>query len=103
MEKEKEVTVIEARDLMKSEKDLQLIDVRSAEAFEEYSLPGFINIPLSKLSQEIPNLDGKKLTLIVCNDSNLSYQALKLLESCDINAKVIRGGHNDWKRIIQNS
>ena len=102
MEKEKEITVIEARDLIKSEKDLQLIDVRSAEAFAEYALPGFINIPLSRLSQEIPNLDGKKQTLIICNDGILSYQALKLLESCDINAKVIRGGHIDWKKIIQN-
>jgi len=100
MEKEKEVTVIEARDLMEKEKDIQLIDVRSQDAFSDYSLPGFINIPLSKLSQEIPNLDAKKQTLIICSDGNLSFQALKLLESCDINAKVVRGGHVDWKKII---
>jgi rhodanese-related sulfurtransferase len=100
-EKEKEVTVIEARDLIKEDKDLQLIDVRSEESFAEFALPGFINIPLSRLSQEIPNLDGKKRTLIICNDGNLSFQALKLLESCDVNAKVIRGGYADWKKIIK--
>ena len=98
---EKEITVIDARDIIKEDKELQLIDVRNADAFSEYSLPGFINIPLSKLSQEIPNLDGKKRTLIICSDGNLSFQALKLLESCDINAQVIRGGHRDWKRIIK--
>ena len=102
MEKENEITVIDARDLMKKEKDIQLIDVRSREAFADYSLPGFINIPLSKLSQEIPNLDAKKQTLIICSDGNLSFQALKLLESCAINARVVRGGHVDWKKIIQN-
>lgn len=101
MEKDKEITVIEARDLMKANKDLQLIDVRSEDEFAGFALPGFLNIPLSRLSQEIPNLDGKKQTLIICNDGNLSFQALKLLESCDVNAKVIRGGYTDWKKIIK--
>lgn len=100
---EKEITVIDARDLINEEKDLQLIDVRSAEAFLEGSLDGFINIPLSRLSQEIPNLDAKKRTLILCSDGTLSYQALKLLESCDIRAQVIRGGLSDWKQIIKSS
>lgn len=99
---EKEITVIEARDLIEEEDDLQLIDVRSKEAFEAGALEGFINIPLSKLSQEIPNLDGKKRTLIICSDGSISFQALKLLESCSIvNAQVIRGGYTDWKKIIQ--
>ena len=101
MELEKELTVIEARDLMTEQKDLQLIDVRSPEAFADFALPGFINIPLSKLSQEIPNLDAKKQTLIICGDGSLSSQALKLLESCGISAKKIRGGYQDWKKIIQ--
>ncbi|MBU2512053.1 rhodanese-like domain-containing protein [bacterium] len=97
---EKEITVIEARDLIQAEKDLQLIDVRSQEAFEAEALQGFINIPLSKLSQEIPNLDSRRRTLIICSDGDLSFQALKLLESCGINGQVIRGGYSDWKKII---
>ena len=97
---EKEITVIEARDLIKADRDLQLIDVRSKEAFEAGALPGFINIPLSKLSQEIPNLDTKRRTLIICSDGSISVQALKLLESCSIGAQVIRGGYSDWKQII---
>ncbi len=98
---EKEITVIEARDLVESVKDSQFIDVRSPEAFEEYSVPGFINIPLSKLSQEIPNLDAKKRTVIICSDGTLSVQAQKLLESCGINSLIVRGGHTDWKLIIK--
>ncbi len=97
---EKEITVIEARDLIKSHKELQLIDVRSKDAFSSYSLEGFINIPLNKLGQEIPNLDGKKRTLIICSDGSQSLEALKLLESCGISAQVVRGGHADWKKII---
>lgn len=97
---EKEITVIEARDLIQEDKSLQLIDVRSEEAFSKESLSGFINIPLSRLSQEIPNLDAKKRTLIICSDGTLSVQALKLLESCAIHGQVIRGGFSDWKKII---
>ncbi|MBU3916097.1 rhodanese-like domain-containing protein [bacterium] len=97
---EKEITVIEARDIIKSGETLQLIDVRSQEAFEDYALPGFINIPLNRISQEIPNLDNRKKTLLICADGSQSTQAQKLLESCEINALVIRGGHIDWKKII---
>ncbi len=97
---EKEITVIEARDIIKSGEVLQLIDVRSQEAFEDFSLPGFFNVPLNKISQEIPNLDSRKRTLLMCQDGSQSSQALTLLESCGINAQVVRGGHNDWKRII---
>jgi rhodanese-related sulfurtransferase len=98
-----EINVIEARDLMMSNaisKSLQLIDIRPKESFERLSLSGFVNIPLADLSRSIPSLDGKKRTLILCQDGMLSYKALQLLESCGFNAQVIRGGIDDWTRII---
>jgi rhodanese-related sulfurtransferase len=101
-----EINVIEARDLIVSnnqDKSLQLIDIRPKESFERLSLPGFVNIPLADLSRNIPNLDGKRRTLILCQDGMLSYKALKLLESCGFNAQVIRGGLDDWTRIIDPS
>ena len=98
-----EINVIDARGLIKSdedEKNLQLIVVRSKEVFEKSSIPGFTNIPLSELSRRIQELDGKKRTLIICKDGTQSYKALKLLESCGFGAQVIRGGLNDWTKII---
>lgn len=98
-----EITVIEARDLIKSDKDnsFQLIDVRSKEVFDNESLPGFINIPLNELSQKFDKLDGRKRTLLICKDGSQSSQALKLIESCGFSGEIIRGGLDDWKRIIQ--
>ena len=98
-----EITVIEARDLIKSSEDntLQLIDVRTKTVFENESLPGFINIPVNELSRRINQLEGKKRTLLICKDGSQSLQALKLLESCGYSGQVIRGGLDDWKRIIQ--
>lgn len=103
---EKEITVIEARDLIRENKDndsLQLIDVRSKEAFANGSIPNFINIPLIEVSRNIPELDGKKKTLVLCNNGKQSFEAIKLLESCGFEATVIRGGINDWRKIIDSS
>ena len=100
---ETELTVIEARDLIRSSEDhnLQLLDVRTKVVFENESLPGFINIPVNELSRRVDQLDGKKRTLLICKDGSQSVQALKLLESCGFSGQVIRGGLDDWKRIIQ--
>jgi rhodanese-related sulfurtransferase len=97
---DKEITVIEARDAILDEDNIQLIDVRSKELFEKKSLPRFINVPLKNISREIPNLDGRKKTFILCDDGTESFQALKLLEACGFKAQVIRGGLNDWEQII---
>lgn len=99
---ETEITVIEARDLIRSsdEHTLQLIDVRTKAVYENESLPGFINIPVNEISRKIDQLDGKKRTLLLCKDGSQSVQALKLLESCGFSGQIIRGGLDDWKRII---
>lgn len=100
---ETELTVIEARDLIKSSETntLQLLDVRTRSVFENESLPGFINIPVNELSRKIDQLDGKRRTLLLCKDGSQSQQAMKLLESCGFNVQVIRGGLDDWKKIIE--
>ena len=100
---EKEITVIEARDMIQAEDDLQLLDVRTEESFENGALPGFLNVPLNSISRKIPDLDGRKKTLIICKDGSQSHEALKLLESVGFNVQVIRGGLNDWNRVINPS
>ncbi|NQU65845.1 MAG: rhodanese-like domain-containing protein [SAR324 cluster bacterium] len=98
-----EITVIEARDLIKSDttNNFQLIDVRTKEVFDNEYIPGFINIPLNELSQKFDKLDGRKRTLLICKDGSQSSLALKLIESCGFSGEIIRGGLDDWKRIIQ--
>lgn len=100
---ELEINVIDARDLIRRDektKKLQLIDVRSKEAFKESAIPGFKNIPLSEISRKISSIDGKKTTLIICTDGSMSKKAQVLLESCGYTATIIRGGMNDWRAII---
>ncbi|MDH5560844.1 MAG: rhodanese-like domain-containing protein [Deltaproteobacteria bacterium] len=98
---EQELTVIEVRDLMRSNQNLQLIDLRPSEEFQKDAIEGFINIPLNNLSMKITELDGGKLTILLCDDGSLSHQGLLLLEACGFKVQIVRGGITDWKKIIQ--
>ena len=95
----KEVTVVEAFEMIEGEPNLQLLDVRSKEEFEKGSLPGFHSVPLAELSQTMPRLDGKKKTLLLCSDGSLSHQAQSMLEACGFEPAIIRGGLRDWAKI----
>lgn len=101
----REITVIEARNLLQnaSEKKLDPIDIRSPEEVAKASVPGFRNVPLEKLSLEIPTYDLSKKVLLLCHRGKTSLRAQELLESCGINSLVIRGGIDDWAQIIDPS
>ena len=97
---EKEITVIEAFDLIQSGKYMELIDLRSPEAFAGKSIKGFRNIPAPELSQKVTAIDGKKHILLLCENGKQSHQALAILEACEFHPQVIRGGIQDWEKII---
>ena len=96
---EAEKNVIDARDMLLTD-NVMLIDVRSPEQFEKRNIANSINIPLSRISQDMPKLDVKKTYLLICNDGALSRQALKVFEACRFKSHVIRGGMQDWMRVF---
>jgi len=96
----KEITVIEARDLLRTNDYVQTIDVRLPAEFAKGSLKGAINIPLNSISREIHTINPDRKTILICNDGSISQKALVLLEACDFKAQIIRGGLRDWKKII---
>ena len=100
---EEELNVIEARDLLKSDKNVRLIDVRTSDEFERGAIKGSINIPLSRVSQEIPDLDFRNINILVCADGSQSQNALQLFTACGFKAHFIRGGLKDWAMIVEPS
>lgn len=97
---DKEVTVIEARDWIAENRSLHLIDVRSEAEYEKGSIPGFRNIPLQNLSRAIPELDSKRVALLLCANGDESTKGQQLLEACGMRSYVIRGGIQDWSEVI---
>lgn len=79
--------------------DWVLVDVRPAEAFQQYSLPGAENIPLAVLLEEtITNLPDRSKTIVcISNDGSTAEQAwLWFRQKGWTQVRVLAGGLNAW-------
>ncbi len=92
--------------LISKDPTLQLIDVRSADEFEKFSLPNAINIPLVDILnpewEDYINQDIK-LNVFYSNSSNDANQAWMLARQLGYkNNYVLQGGVNYWAETIMN-
>lgn len=95
-----------AQMLIDKDPSLQLIDVRSKDQFEKFSLPNAINIPLESLLstefEEVLNQDVK-LNIFYSNSSNDANQAWMITRQLGYkNNYVLQGGLNYWATTIMN-
>ncbi len=86
--------------LVQKDPSLQLIDVRTPEEFDTYSMPGAINIPLSNLLSEeytdILNQDAR-MNVFYSNGSVYANEAWMLTRQLGYeNNFVLEGGLNYW-------
>lgn len=86
--------------LVQKDPSLRLIDVRTPEEFEDYSLPGSINVPLSNLLSEeykdILNQDAY-MNVFYSNGSVYANQAWMISRQLGYeNNFVLEGGLNYW-------
>jgi len=95
-----------AKMIIQKDPSLELIDVRSAEEFNDFALPNSINIPLDSLLNSTSLLNfgipGTKV-VFVANDDIQSDQAWVLTKRLGYNSTyVMTGGLNCWiETIIQ--
>lgn len=93
-----------AKLMINGDPSLLLVDVRTSDEYEDYSLPGAINIPMENLLEE-DNLSyfgnpGVKVVLYSNDDifADQSWVLLKRLGFSDI--YVMKGGLNTWMETI---
>jgi rhodanese-related sulfurtransferase len=95
-----------AQMLIDKDPSLQLIDVRSKNQFEKFSLPNAINIPLeSLLSSEFDDVLNQdvKVNVFYSNSSNDANQAWMITRQLGYNNNyVLQGGLNYWAETILN-
>lgn len=92
---ENDISMDEAKRILKEKKESVLVDVRSHQEYEEYHLPGAISIPLSELSTSIrKKVQNRETPIIVyCQSGNRSKKAMKILNNlCYSNVYNIIGG-----------
>ena len=85
-------------DLMESEKDYIILDVRTIEEYNESHIPNAICIPNETIGTENPSglPDKDQLIFVYCRSGNRSKQAAEKLVKLGYTNIVEFGGINDW-------
>ena len=94
----RQISMAEAIEIIDSEEGYVILDVRTAEEFQEKHIPGAINVPNEEIGtdsiEELP--DKEQLILVYCRSGNRSKQASEKLVDLGYTNIVEFGGINDW-------
>ena len=98
-----EIEMISARQafsILKDDKNVKLLDVRTKLEFDEAYIEGSVNIPVAALSSKKEKLKADGVTYIVlCRTGTRSMMAADMLISSGIGpVKVMEGGISAWKK-----
>lgn len=93
-----QISMEEAVTKMEEEENYIILDVRTAEEYEEKHIPDAINIPNESIgTEELPELpDKNQLILVYCRSGNRSKQASQKLADLGYTNVVEFGGIIDW-------
>lgn len=90
--------------LINQDPELLLVDVRSHEDFDYFSLPGAIHIPFEKILDEenLAVMDGHRYSIVFySNDDVLAEKAWYFFrQTGQVNTYILEGGLNRWTETI---
>lgn len=94
-----QITTDEAKDMMDTQSDYLILDVREADEYESGHIPGAVLFPVGSIDQEsaeqlIPDKDT--LLLVYCRSGNRSKTAASTLAELGYTQVYEFGGINDW-------
>ncbi|MBC9731833.1 rhodanese-like domain-containing protein [Nocardioides marmotae] len=75
-----------------------VIDVREPDEYREGHLPGAINIPMSRLTARLDELDPSRPVHVVCASGNRSSAMTDVLTAAGFDAVNVAGGTAAWVR-----
>lgn len=83
-------------------KDVQLIDVRQGEAYQENKIETAINIPMNVFRDRIEELDKNKRTVIYCEIGENSYNAQRILLNKGFDEVYnLSGGNRNYQLVLK--
>lgn len=99
----KQISMEEAVELMETEEDYIILDVRTQEEYDEKHILGAILVPNETIgSGEIAELPDKdQMILVYCRSGNRSKQASEKLVKLGYTNIIEFGGINDWPREVE--
>ncbi len=94
----RQISTSEAVDMMETETDYLILDVRTEEEYVQGHIPGAVCVPNETIgTEDIPALPRKdQLILVYCRSGNRSKQASEKLVKLGYTNIVEFGGINSW-------
>lgn len=80
--------------------DATFVDVREPEELDELgTIPGYINIPLSSIRDELAKIDINKPVYVTCQVGQRGYYAYRILANLGYNVYNLAGGYKLYSQI----
>lgn len=100
-----QISMEEAMELMKTEENYIILDVRSQEEYDEKHILGAVLVPNETIgTKDIPELPDKdQMILVYCRSGNRSKQAAEKLAALGYTNIIEFGGINDWPGEVETS
>lgn len=97
-----EITAAELNDLIKSESDVQIIDVREPHEYEIARIPRARLIPLGEVVKRAGEIDSNRTAIIHCKAGGRSAKAIEALKAGGFTGKLInlKGGITAWSNDV---
>lgn len=95
-----DVSIEEAKEIIESQEDLIILDVRTKEEFDAGHIEGAIQIPVEELKNRVSEIEEYKdePLLVYCRSGNRSSKAVDILVDNDFtNIKHMNQGYMNWK------
>ena len=101
----RQVSMEEAMELMETEENYIILDVRRQEEYDEKHISGAILVPNETIgTKDIPELPDKdQMILVYCRSGNRSKQAAEKLVALGYTNIIEFGGINDWPGEVKTS
>lgn len=93
----KKVETINWRDIAHLDKNVLLVDVRTADEYNLGTIPGAVNIPVDELRQRLPELPKDRPIVVTCAIGLRGYLAYRILVQHGYKeVKNLSGGYKTW-------
>ena len=90
------ISAVELRAALESDKAPRLLDVREPMEFRLNRLPGAQLIPLGELPERLAELDSTSRYIVYCHQGVRSRNAVTFLRGAGFHARNLEGGINAW-------
>ena len=94
----KSISTKELKSILESRANIQVIDVRTKEEWQEFRIDSdkVINIDVNQLISNLQKIDANKEIYVICASGGRSGMAQLMLSAKGIEAINVAGGMYDW-------